>query len=35
MFGYVQGFAAGKELEEYMKKWKKIYKSHRRVGTDE
>ena len=35
MFGYVQGFAAGKELEEYMKKCKKIYKSHRRVGTDE
>ena len=35
MFGYVQGFTAGPELEEHMKKCKKIYKSHRRVGVDE
>lgn len=28
MFGYVQGFAAGPELEEHMKKCKKLYKSH-------
>ena len=35
MFGYVQGLAAGKELEEYMKKCKKVYESHRHIGTDE
>ena len=33
MFSYVQGFTAGPELEEHMKKCK-IYKSHQRVGVD-
>lgn len=35
MFGYLQGITAGPELEKHVKKCKKLYKSHRRVGVDE
>lgn len=35
MFGYVEGCPAGPELEEYVKKCKKLYTSHRRVGANE
>ena len=35
MFGYLQGVSGGPELEKLVKKMKKIYKSHRRVGIDE
>lgn len=35
MFGYLQGIAAGPELELHVKKCKKIYKSHRRIGLNE
>ena len=35
MFGYMLGVAAGPELEQHVKKCKKIYTSHRRVGVDE
>ena len=35
MFGYLLGFAGGPDLEEQVKKMKKVYKSHRRVGVHE
>ena len=35
MFGYLSGVSAGPELEEHVKKCKKIYTSHRRVGVNE
>ena len=35
MFGYLQGIAGGPELEEHVKKCKKIYKSHRRFGMND
>ena len=35
MFGYLLGVSAGPELEEHVKKCKKIYTSHRRVGVNE
>ena len=35
MFGYLQGINAGPELENHLKKCKKIYKSHRRIGVCE
>ena len=35
MFGYLLGIAAGPELEEHIKKCKKIYTSHRRIGVNE
>ena len=34
MFGYLEGFVAGPDLEKQIKKYKKQYKSHRRVGVD-
>ena len=34
MYGYLQGVAAGPELEAFVKKRKKIYTSHRRIGTN-
>jgi hypothetical protein len=35
MFGYLLGFAGGPDLEEHVKKMKKLYKSHHRVGVHE
>ena len=35
MFGYLQGVSGGPELEKLVKKMKKIYMSHRRVGVNE
>ena len=35
MFGYLQGFVAGPDLEKQVKKYKTVYKSHRKVGTNE
>ena len=35
MFGYLQGLSGGPQLEEQVKKMKKKYTSHRRVGTNE
>ena len=35
MFAYVEGFAAGPEMEKQIKKYKKLYKSHRKVGVNE
>ena len=34
MFTYVEGFAAGPELEKQIKKYKKLYKPHRKVGVN-
>jgi hypothetical protein len=34
MFGYFEGCAAGPELEEYVKKCKKLYTSHHRIGIN-
>jgi len=31
MFAYLQGIAGGSDLENQVKKMKKIYKSHRRI----
>lgn len=35
MFTYVEGFAVGPELEKQIKKYKKLYKPHRKVGVNE
>ena len=35
MYGYLQGIAAGPELETFVKKRKKIYTSHRRIEVNE
>ena len=35
MFGYLEGFTAGPDLEKTIKKYKKAYKSHRKISTDE
>ena len=35
MFGYLLGVKAGPDLEEHVKKCKKIYASHRRVGVND
>ena len=35
MFGYLLSFSGGPDLEEQVKKMKKQYKSHRRVGVHE
>ena len=35
MFGYLEGLTAGPELEKLIKKYKKQYKSHRRVGIND
>ena len=35
MFGYLLGFSGGPDLEEQVKKMKKLYKSHRHVGIHE
>ena len=33
MFAYFEGFVVGKELEEQIKQYKKIYASHQRAST--
>ena len=33
MFAYLEGYVGGKELEEQIKRYKKIYASHRRAST--
>ena len=35
MFGYLEGLTAGPELEKLVKKYKKQYISHRRVGVND
>ena len=35
IFGYLEGLNAGPELEKLIKKCKKEYKSHRRVGVND
>ena len=35
MFAYLEGFKPGKELENQVKKYKQVYKSHRRVGVND
>ena len=35
MFGYLQGVSGGPELEMLVKKMKKVYTSHRKVGVNE
>ena len=35
MFGYLEGIPGGPELEAFVKKRKKIYTSHRRIGANE
>lgn len=35
MFGYLEGLAPGKELDEALKKYKIAVKSHRRIGINE
>ena len=35
MFGYLLGISAGPELEKHVKKCKKIYTFHRRVGIND
>ena len=35
MFGYLLGVSAGPDLEEHVKKCKKVYNSHRRIGVNE
>ena len=35
MFAYLEGIAGGKELQDTVKRYKKIYKSHRRPGMDD
>ena len=35
MFCYTEGLAAGPELEKQIKKYKKIYKSHRKINVTE
>lgn len=35
MFGYLQGVSGGPELETLVKKMKKVYTSHRKVGVNE
>ena len=35
MFGYLEGFTAGPDLEKLIKKCKKEYKSYRRVGVND
>ena len=34
MFGYLQGYTGGPELEKIVKLKKKKYKSHRRIAED-
>ena len=34
MYGYLDGHVAGGELEGRVKEFKKMYKSHRRIGVD-
>ena len=35
MFGYLEGFTAGPDLEKTVKKYKKVYKSHCKISTNE
>ena len=35
MFGYLEGFAPGKDFEDTLKKYKVAVKSHRRIGVNE
>ena len=35
MFAYVEGFKAGPDMDKQLKKYKKLYKSHRKVGVNE
>ena len=35
MFAYVEGFKAGPNMDEQLRKYKKLYKSHRKVGVYE
>ena len=35
MFAYVEGFKGGPDLEKQIMKYKKLYKSHRKVGVND
>ena len=35
MFAYVEGFKAGPDMDEQLRKYKKMYKSHRKFGMYE
>ena len=35
MFAYVEGLKGGPDMEKQIKKYKKLYKSHRKVGADD
>ena len=35
MFAYVEGFKGGPDLEKQIIKYKKLYKSHRKVGVND